>query len=197
MVRWRIVSTVAVLVATTGMVAFRTRESPWKVTELVSPSFTRPVVAAKERGQKLPVTAQVTVGDTTLDLEVARTPQQRRLGLMYRRSLAENRGMLFLFDSPRVVRFWMKNTLIPLDMIFLRDGRVEKVVTSAPPCEVSPCPSYGMEETAVNQVIELPAGRASELGVQVGDRLMVEFLDVKPPAKSLNSPPSAPIGDEK
>lgn len=201
MVRWRVFSTMTLIAAATvAGVALRSQGSnpTGNPTTLVSPSPTMQVVSAKRQGQKLPVTAQVTVGDTTIDLEVARTEEQRRIGLMYRRSLEKNRGMLFLFDSPRTVRFWMKNTLIPLDMIFLRDGQVEKVVTAAPPCQQSRCPTYGMEKTAVDQVIELRAGRAEALGIQAGDRLTVEFLEeASPSPQKTNFPPSDSSSDEK
>lgn len=201
MVRWGVFSTVAVIAATTmaGVVLRSQGSNPTgNPASLISPAPTTQVASAKRQGQKLPVTAQVTVADTTIDLEVARTDKQRRIGLMYRRSLEKNRGMLFLFDPPRAVRFWMKNTLIPLDMIFLRDGQVQKVVTAAPPCEQSRCPTYGMEKTAVDQVIELRAGRAEELGIQEGDRLTVEFLeDRSPSAQETNFLPSELGSDRK
>ncbi|WP_244532954.1 DUF192 domain-containing protein [Geitlerinema sp. PCC 9228] len=181
MVRWRVVSTVTVVAtAAIALVAFRSQaDGVTRAVETIDRSPLAGMAAIKEQkkqGQQLPVTARMQVGDTTVDLEVAQTAEQRRVGLMYRRSLPRNRGMLFRFDSPRVVRFWMKNTLIPLDMIFLRDGRVEKVVAEAPPCDRPVCPTYGMEAIPINQVIELNAGRAAELGIQAGDRVRIEFL---------------------
>ncbi|MEB3280781.1 MAG: DUF192 domain-containing protein [Lyngbya sp.] len=130
----------------------------------------------KNLGQMLPVTAQTTIGGEVIELEVARTPTQQQLGLMYRTSLPDNRGMLFSFSPPRVVGFWMKNCKISLDMIFIRDGVVQGIQVSAPPCTSEPCPTYG-PEVPVDQVIELRGGRAQELGLKPGDRIEIEFLN--------------------
>jgi uncharacterized membrane protein (UPF0127 family) len=136
------------------------------------------VKVAVNLGQTLPITAQATIAGRKIELEVARTPEQQAMGLMSRIKLGDYRGMLFLFDPPQVVRFWMKNVRISLDMIFLQDGEVKAIAASVPPCTSNPCPTYG-PETAVNQVIELRGGRASELGLKVGERVKIEFLDSK------------------
>lgn len=125
-------------------------------------------------GQVLPISAQVKVGDQTIDLEVAKTEQQQEMGLMYRKQLEANHGMLFAFSPPRPVGFWMKNCLINLDMVFLRNGQVVAIANNAPPCQKEPCPVYG-PPVNVDQVIELRGGRAKELGIKQGDRLVVEF----------------------
>ncbi len=128
------------------------------------------------KGQKLPIGAKVKIGENTVELEVAKTPEQKQMGLMYRESLQENRGMIFLFEQLRPVKFWMKNVSIPLDMIFLANGKVKAVLDNVPPCNVTPCPTYG-PENLVNQVIELRGGRAGELGIKEGDQLEIEFLE--------------------
>lgn len=125
-------------------------------------------------GQSLPIGAQATMGSEVIELEVAQTPQQQEIGLMYRTSLANNRGMLFPFESPRYTRFWMKNTVIPLDIIFLKDGQIIAIFSDVPPCQTDPCASYG-PQSQIDQVIELRGGRATELGLKVGDRITVEF----------------------
>lgn len=128
-------------------------------------------------GQTLPISAQADIKGQRILLEVARTHQQQQIGLMYRTSLAGNRGMLFPFEPAQPVSFWMKNTKIPLDMIFLREGRVKAIAANVPPCTADPCPSYGPENTiTIDQVIELRAGRAAELGLKVGDRVNIKFL---------------------
>jgi uncharacterized membrane protein (UPF0127 family) len=129
-----------------------------------------------EKGQKLPIEAEIKIGETTLELEVANTPEQQQIGLMYRKSLAENRGMIFVFPQIRPLKFWMKNVDISLDMIFLNNGRVKAVLSNVPPCTVDPCPSYGPDDLT-NQVIELRGGRAAELGIKEGDQLEIEFLE--------------------
>lgn len=126
-------------------------------------------------GQSLPISAQATVGDRQIQLEVARTPEQQATGLMFRSELADDRGMLFEFEPARPVSFWMRNVLIPLDMVFLLDGEVQAIASNVPPCTTLACPTYG-PEGSVNQVIELRGGRAAELGLQVGDQVAIEFL---------------------
>jgi uncharacterized protein len=131
------------------------------------------------QGQKLPESAHITIKGQTIHLEVAKTAEEQSMGLMYRTSLAKDRGMLFVFAEPSPVRFWMKNTLIPLDMIFMSNGVVKYIGAKIPPCKTDPCPSYGSDQKiAIDSVIELPSGRAAELKLKVGDRLKV--LTTKP-----------------
>lgn len=125
--------------------------------------------------QRLPISAEADIAGQVIQLEVARTPQEQAMGLMYRTSLPGDRGMLFSFDPPRPVQFWMQDTLIPLDMVFMRDGEIKSIVASAQPCTSTPCPTYGPRREAVNQVIELAGGRAAELGLAVGDRITIRF----------------------
>jgi len=125
-------------------------------------------------GQQLPVTAQVELGGEVIKLEVARTPQQQAMGLMYREKLALNRGMLFPLDPPRKPSFWMKNVEIPLDMIFVRDGKISAIAPDVPPCEKAPCPTYG-PDMMIDQVIELQGGRAEKLGLEAGDSVLIEY----------------------
>ncbi|MEG4453517.1 DUF192 domain-containing protein [Microcoleus sp. N9_A1] len=130
---------------------------------------------ATTSGQVLAVSARARIADRPIELEVAKTVEQQAMGLMYRTSLPDDRGMLFEFKSARQVNFWMKNCKISLDMIFLRNGVVEAIEVSAPPCTADPCPTYG-PNTVVDRVIELRGGRAAELGVKVGDRIEIEFF---------------------
>jgi uncharacterized membrane protein (UPF0127 family) len=135
-----------------------------------------PATEDSSQGQVLPVTAMAIVKGETIKLEVAETPEEQAMGLMYRTSLADDRGMLFPFNPPRPVRFWMKNCLISLDMIFIRDGVVRAIIPDVPPCTAEPCPTYG-PDVPIDGVIELRAGRAAELGLEVGDRLDLQFLE--------------------
>ncbi|WP_427159504.1 DUF192 domain-containing protein [Aliinostoc sp. HNIBRCY26] len=130
-------------------------------------------------GQTLPISAQATVPNgTKIELEVARTPEQQQLGLMYRPALPDNRGMLFELPSAQSVRFWMKNVPVALDMVFLHNGVVRYIQTAAPPCPNEPCPTYGTD-VPIDQVIELRAGRAQELSLKKGDSIKIEFLNTK------------------
>ncbi len=126
-------------------------------------------------GQILPVEATVAIGSQVIYLEVARTPGQQQIGLMFRQFVGSQCGMLFPFDPPRPVGFWMKNVPIFLDMVFLRDGVVREIAADVPPCMQEPCPLYGPREP-IDRVIELAGGRAAELGLAVGDRLTIQPL---------------------
>ena len=128
------------------------------------------------QGQTLPITATAKIAGETIQLEVAQTPQQQAMGLMFREQLNDDRGMLFPFPTERTARFWMKNVPISLDMIFLNGDRIVGLAMDVPPCEEEPCPVYG-PEALVDSVIELRGGRAEELGVEVGDRVEIESLN--------------------
>lgn len=127
---------------------------------------------ADPRGQQLAVTAVTTLGGEEIFLEVAATPQQQALGLMYRDALPGDRGMLFPMGRPRPVSFWMKNVPVALDMVFVYQGQIVGLI-EAPPCPADPCPTYGPGNQLVDQVIELRAGRAAELGLAVGDEVVI------------------------
>ena len=106
-----------------------------------------------------------------VDLELALTPEEISTGLMFRPSLPENRGMLFLFDQPRLPAFWMKNTLIPLDLVFLDGtGAVVDVIADVQPCAADPCPNYPPSSPAL-AVLEIGAGVAAAHGLEVGSTL--------------------------
>jgi hypothetical protein len=102
-------------------------------------------------------------------IEIATTPAQHEYGLMFRRSLPEDAGMLFLFSPDQPVSFWMKNTFIPLDMLFVRgDGTIEKIVTHAPPQSLANISS----DEPVRGVIEINGGAADRLGLATGDKVL-------------------------
>lgn len=124
-----------------------------------------------------PVSARERVVLTTAQgavvLEVARTPSERHLGLMNRVAVPSGTGMLFVYSAPRRVGMWMANTLVPLDMVFMREGRVVRVVRGAQPCTQQPCPVL-WSGSVVDQVIELRSGQAASLGIDVGDRISID-----------------------
>ncbi|MGH9316451.1 MAG: DUF192 domain-containing protein [Thermoanaerobaculia bacterium] len=110
-------------------------------------------------------------------VELARTPEELAQGLMFRESLPEHTGMLFLFPASEVHKFWMKNTMIPLDMVWMdAEGKVLFVSASTPPCRTDPCPTYGPELPA-GSVLEIAGGVASREKVTVGST--IRFIDVK------------------
>ncbi|MEB3213753.1 MAG: DUF192 domain-containing protein [Leptolyngbyaceae bacterium] len=130
-------------------------------------------------GQMLPITAEATIREHVIQLEVAQTPRQQAVGLMFREDLPDNRGMLFPFNPPRPVQFWMRNVQFPLDMIFLYNGEIKAIAPSVPPCTTPSCPTYGPDGD-VEYVLELKGGRAEALGLSVGDR--VDIRPVEPVA---------------
>lgn len=116
---------------------------------------------------EVPLTITSTTGVHRFTVEIARTPEQQQHGMMFRTSMAPDRGMLFPYDEPREVAFWMKNTLIPLDIIFIRaDGTIARISTAVPHSEAR-VPSG----EPVVAVLEIAGGRAAELGIREGDRV--------------------------
>ena len=113
----------------------------------------------------MPLTIRSKNGVHHFTVEVAATPEQQERGLMFRKSLAGDRGMIFPYDPPQDVSFWMENTLIPLDIIFIRaDGTIVRI-TKAKALDETPLPAG--EPIAV--VLEIRGGRAAELGIKEGD----------------------------
>lgn len=109
-----------------------------------------------------------------VDLELALTPEEISRGLMFRPVLPENRGMLFLFDQPRLPSFWMKNTLIPLDLVFLDGaGTVVDVIADVQPCAADPCPNYP-PSSPVRAVLEIGAGVAALHSLEVGSMIIFD-----------------------
>ena len=101
-------------------------------------------------------------------VEVARTPDQQGQGLMFRSTLAADEGMIFPFPQPRMASFWMRNTLIPLDMLFVRaDGTIARIAANAVPHSEESISSG----EPVAAVLEIRGGRAAELGIVEGDRV--------------------------
>ena len=101
-------------------------------------------------------------------VEVARTPEQQGRGLMFREALGADEGMIFPFQFPRPASFWMRNTLIPLDMIFIReDGTIARVAANTVPRSEATVQSG----EPVAAVLEIKGGRAAELGITEGDRV--------------------------
>jgi len=108
-------------------------------------------------------------------VELAQTQQKQALGLMFRESMPQDHGMLFLFPVEAMRSFWMKNTRIPLDiMYFDKDLKMVSISANTQPCKVSRCPSYPSKAPA-QYVLELNAGTAEELGVGLGDRLSLDL----------------------
>lgn len=119
------------------------------------------------------VTIQTDVGELQVTVEVADTVDERARGLMFRTALPENEGMLFLFPEETQGSFWMKNTPLSLDLIFIRDGRIVDLIESAVPNSetlLTPDASY-------TQVLEVPAGTVSNERVQNGNTVTLPLTE--------------------
>ncbi len=102
------------------------------------------------------------------EVEIADDPAERAEGLMYRESLADNAGMLFLYPRPQPVEFWMKNTSLSLDIVFVRpDGTIARIAENATPMSEELISSG----EPVRAVLEVKGGTMRQLGIAVGDRL--------------------------
>jgi uncharacterized protein len=110
-------------------------------------------------------------GPALLKVEVADTDRTRQQGLMFRRSLPEKEGMIFLFDDEREIMMWMKNTYVSLDMVFVgNDWRIVNIAYNAEPFSTDVISSV----RPASRVLEIAAGQARALGLAVGDRMSLQ-----------------------
>jgi uncharacterized membrane protein (UPF0127 family) len=113
----------------------------------------------------------VTPDGTHVHLELALTDEEKQLGLMFRDTLPSDHGMLFIFDADGPLEFWMKNTFVPLDFVWVSAaGEVVEVRACVPPCRSDPCPGYASNKPA-RAVLEVNAGFAAAHGVRPGEQL--------------------------
>ncbi|HEX5237777.1 MAG TPA: DUF192 domain-containing protein [Sphingomicrobium sp.] len=115
----------------------------------------------------MPLTIHSRNGAHHFIVDVAKTGAQQERGLMFVKSLGGNRGMIFPYDPPQSVAFWMENTLIPLDIIFIRANGTIARITEGKPLDESQLPSG----EPISAVLEIRGGRAHELGIRVGDKV--------------------------
>jgi uncharacterized membrane protein (UPF0127 family) len=132
-----------------------------------------PLAACSDEGKLVLHTAS---GDHAFHVEVVDTPEGRSKGLMFVQELADDAGMLFDFKEERPVSFWMQNTLIPLDMVFVgADGVVKTVHANARPMDTTSIPSGA----PVQYVLEIPGGVAASIGLQPGDTMIHDRVGEK------------------
>ena len=112
-------------------------------------------------------------GDHRYRVEVAKTPAEKARGLMFRRGLPQDQGMIFLYETPRVMSMWMRNTSIPLDMIFITEnGTILRTEANTEPFSTDVIYSGGKAAA----VLELNAGEAERIGLKPGDRVIFPGL---------------------
>ena len=119
------------------------------------------------------LTLRTDSGPHSFNIEIANSGGERALGLMYRRELAADAGMLFLYDPPQPITMWMRNTILSLDMIFIgTDGRVHRIESHTEPFSTDIISSDG----TVQGVLEVNAGTANKIGLKVGDDVLFPGL---------------------
>lgn len=127
-----------------------------------------PVGAAQAAKALEAIVLETSSGPRTIMVEIARTDREKALGLMYRTHLDDNKGMLFVYEYAQEITMWMKNTYIPLDMVFLRsDGSVLRIAEQTEPLSEEIIASQG----PARFVLELAGGAARRMGLKPGDRL--------------------------
>jgi uncharacterized membrane protein (UPF0127 family) len=148
-------------------------------TPLVLPLAATPVAAQTGQPMLLPVDPTPLVveggsaGEARFSIEIADTDAERSAGLMYRRVMPDDRGMLFVFEQTRRVAFWMKNTPMPLDLVFIgEDGVVADILPGVPFSEASIAP-----QASVRFVLEVKAGIAQKAGIAAGTRMRHPVID--------------------
>ena len=129
---------------------------------------TEPALERSEAGlEQVPVTITSSSGTHRFVAEVARTADEQARGMMFRESVAPDRGMIFPYDPPQDAAFWMKDTLIPLDLIFIRaDGTIARITTGVPLSE-----DLMPAGEPIAAVLEIAGGRAAQLGIKPGDEV--------------------------
>lgn len=112
----------------------------------------------------------IEINDKKILVEVADTPQKREKGLMGRKSLPENQGMLFIFENPDYYPFWMKNTFIPLDFIWIKDNQIVDITQDIKPEDYQP-PKFLVPKNKADKVLEVNAGFTQKFNIKVGDKV--------------------------
>jgi uncharacterized membrane protein (UPF0127 family) len=124
-------------------------------------------------GEKGMIVFKTETGEHSFDIEVMTTNGERARGLMFRRSLPAKSGMLFIYDRPQAATMWMKNTYIPLDMVFIAEGgTVHRIEANTEPFSTALISSEG----DIIAVLELNAGEAARIGLKRGDRAIYPGL---------------------
>ncbi len=120
-----------------------------------------------------PLTLVTAKGDVRLHVEVARSAQEKALGLMFRTALADDNGMLFAYDSDQIITMWMKNTYIPLDMVFIgADGVIVHIAAMTEPFSEEIISSVN----PARFVLELAGGAAARIGLKTGDKVRHDLI---------------------
>jgi uncharacterized membrane protein (UPF0127 family) len=126
---------------------------------------------------KIPIEVDTPKGPVKLTVDLANTDESRRIGLMFRKTMGADEGMLFDFRKEQYASFWMKNTVLPLDMLFIKaDGTISTIAENAVPYSEEPVPS----SEPVQAVLEINGGRARALGIAAGAKVHAKIFGNAP-----------------
>lgn len=167
---------VAVSLASGGVGGSANAQAPAATAPVASPSVAPPSAAppsAAPQGRPQHLATESLVvhtahGPQAFKVQFADSEQTREIGLMFRKDMPSDEGMIFEFFQPQPVAFWMRNTILPLDIIFISgDGHILNVAANARPFDETPLPSAG----DARAVLEINAGLATRLGIKAGDKI--------------------------
>lgn len=134
------------------------------------------VIPAEPTAKAEQIAVETASGERAFSVEVVRKEKERNRGLMFRHEMANDHGMLFDYDPPQKISFWMKNTFIPLDIIFIgADGRVLNIAESTTPLSLERLPAAG----EARGVLEINGGLSAKLGIKPGDKVRHALFDAK------------------
>ena len=116
---------------------------------------------------------KVCINKACVKVDIADSNTERALGLMYVEELDWDKGMLFVFDKPSIYKFWMKNTKIPLDIIWIDNSSEIVYIYNAEPCKIEECPSFGPDIDAI-YVLEVNSGYSQLHNISIGDYVDIQ-----------------------
>ena len=120
---------------------------------------------------------EVCILKVCFNIEIVKTQEERAKGLMYRTFLPQDKGMLFIFSEEGIYPFWMKNTLIPLDIIWISsENKIVYINHNTPPCTLEPCASYSPNKNAL-YVLEINAGLAEKHNFKEEDNIILNYIN--------------------
>ncbi len=128
--------------------------------------------------QPEPDSPMAVIDGTKVKIEIADTVEKRKNGLMLRKFMPKNNGMLFIFDKLEKPVFWMKDCFIPLDIIFIRNNKIVNMYHSVPPCKEDPCELYPSIEY-VDSALEVNAGFAQKHKIKINDKIEIKGLSLQ------------------
>lgn len=163
---WNRAASLALLIAAVGCSPLAAGSTNAQGTATTAASAAQPAVHPISGLRIVPLTVTTASGPHVFKVEVAASPAEQERGLMFRTAMGADEGMIFPMDPPRPTAFWMKNTVIPLDIIFVgADHKVLNIAANAVPYDLEPLPAFGNAAG----VLEINGGRAAQIGLKPGD----------------------------